>query len=152
MERKNQPRAHVRRRGFTIIEVLVVVLILGILASLLVPRIMDAPDKAKVVEAKTNINVIVGALKMYRLDNGAYPSADQGLMALVKKPETGDIPRNWKAGGYLDRLPKDPWGRDYQYLNPGIQGEVDIVSLGADGQPGGESYNADIGSWNLDQR
>jgi len=137
------------QRGFTIIEVLVVVLILGILASLLVPRIMDAPDKAKVVEAKTNINVIMSALKMYRLENGVYPSQDQGLIALVKKPETGDIPRNWKSGGYLERLPKDPWGRDYQYANPGQQGEVDVYTLGADGQPGGEGFNADIGSWDL---
>lgn len=152
MQGKNRRRTPNAQRGFTIIEVLVVVVILGILAGLLVPRIMDAPEKARVVEAKTNINVIMGALKMYRLDNGVYPSADQGLMALVKKPETGDIPRNWKGGGYLDRLPKDPWNRDYQYLNPGIQGEVDIVSLGADGQPGGEGYNADIGSWNVEQQ
>lgn len=152
MQGKNRLCAHSVQRGFTIIEVLVVVVILGILAGLLVPRIMDAPDKARVVEAKTNINAIMGALKMYRLENGVYPSADQGLLALVKKPETGEIPRNWKSGGYLERLPKDPWGRDYQYLNPGIQGEIDVASFGADGAPGGEGYNADIGTWNLDQR
>jgi general secretion pathway protein G len=138
-------RAFVRAGGFTIIEILVVVVILGILAGLLVPRIMDAPDKARVVEAKTNISTIVGALKMYKLDNGVYPSPDQGLQALVQKPQTGEIPRNWKSGGYLDRLPQDPWKHDYQYLNPGIRGDVDVVSLGADGQPGGEGLNADIG-------
>lgn len=135
--------------GFTLIEVLVVVVILGILAGLIVPRIMDRPDQARVVAARNDIGALNNALKLYRLDNGTYPSADQGLMALVQKPETGDVPRNWKSGGYLERLPKDPWGSDYQYLNPGIHGEVDVVSLGADRQPGGEGYNADIGSWNL---
>lgn len=139
-------------RGFTLIEILVVVVILGILAGLIVPRIMDRPDQARVVAAKNDINAIMNALKLYRLDNGIYPSADQGLSALVKRPETGDVPRNWKSGGYLERLPKDPWGGDYQYLNPGIHGEVDVLSLGADRQPGGEGYNADIGSWEAEQR
>ncbi|MFL6648468.1 MAG: type II secretion system major pseudopilin GspG [Sulfurifustaceae bacterium] len=139
-------------RGFTLIEILVVVVILGILAGLIVPRIMDRPDQARVVAAKNDINAITNALKLYRLDNGVYPSADQGLSALVKRPESGDIPRNWKSGGYLERLPKDPWGNDYQYLNPGIHGEVDVLSLGADRQPGGEGYNADIGSWEAEQR
>lgn len=123
------------------------VVILGILAGLIVPRIMDRPDQARVVAAQNDINAITNALKLYRLDNGVYPSPEQGLSALVRKPEVGAIPRNWKSGGYLERLPKDPWGNDYQYLNPGVHGEVDVVSLGADGQPGGEGYDSDIGSW-----
>lgn len=145
-------RAFAGARGFTLIEILVVVVILGILAGLIVPRIMDRPDQARVVAAKNDINAISNALKLYRLDNGTYPSAEQGLQALVRRPESGDIPRNWKSGGYLERLPKDPWGNDYQYLNPGIHGEVDVMSLGADRQPGGEGYSADIGSWETEQR
>jgi general secretion pathway protein G len=136
-----------RARGFTLIEILVVIVILGILAGLIVPRIMDRPDQARVVAAKADIQAIMNALKLYRLDNGTYPSADQGLQALVKLPERGEIPRNWKPGGYLERLPKDPWGTDYQYLNPGLSGEIDVVSLGADRKPGGEGPAADIGSW-----
>jgi general secretion pathway protein G len=135
--------------GFTLIEILVVVVILGILAALVVPRIMERPDEARVVAAKSDIRAIMGALKLYRLDNGIYPSTDQGLQALVVRPDTGVIPRNWKKGGYLDRVPKDPWGAPYQYLNPGIHGEIDVFSLGADGAPGGEEINADIGSWEL---
>jgi general secretion pathway protein G len=145
-----EQRKHVSR-GFTLIEVLIVVVILGILAGLIVPRIMDAPDKARVAAAKNDVQAIMSALKMYRLDNGAYPSAGQGLEALVKKPETGDVPPNYKPGGYLEHLPKDPWMHDYQYLNPGVHGEVDVFSYGADGQPGGDGYNADIGTWNLQQ-
>ena len=138
-----------RQTGFTLIEIMIVVVIIGILVGLLAPKIMDRPDQARVVAAKNDIQALMSALKLYRLDNATYPSAEQGLQALVKKPEAGNIPRNWKPGGYLDRLPKDPWGQEYQYLNPGIQGEIDILSYGADGQPGGEGYNADIGSWNL---
>ncbi len=135
--------------GFTLIEIMIVVVIIGILVALLAPRVMDRPDDARVVAARSDIQAIMNALKLYRLDNATYPSTEQGLMALVKKPETGNIPRNWKAGGYLDRLPKDPWDSEYQYLNPGIQGEIDVMSFGADRQPGGDGYNADIGSWNL---
>jgi len=143
------PSSRLLQRGFTLIEIMIVVVIIGILVGLLAPKIMDRPDQARVVAAKNDIQAILSALKLYRLDNAVYPSAEQGLMALVKKPESGNIPRNWKPGGYLDRLPKDPWGNDYQYLNPGIQGEIDIVSFGRDGKPGGEGYDADIGSWNL---
>ena len=135
--------------GFTLIEVLVVVAILGILAAIVVPRIMDRPDEAKRVAAKSDIAVIVNALKMYRLDNGFYPSTEQGLGALVQKPGTAPVPNNWKAGGYLDRpiVPKDPWGTEYQYLNPGVKAEIDVFSLGADHARGGEGNAADIGSW-----
>ncbi len=131
--------------GFTLIEVLVVVAILGILAAIVVPRVMDRPDEAKRVAAKTEIATIVGALKLYRLDNGTYPSTDQGLQALVQKPGTNPVPPNWKP--YLDRLPKDPWGGDYQYLSPGVKGEIDVFSLGADRARGGEGNHADIGNW-----
>ena len=136
-----------KTKGFTLIEVLVVVAILGILAALVVPRIMDRPDEAKRLAAKANVNTIVQALKMYRLDNGAYPSTDQGLAALVQKPASPPVPPNWKQGGYLDSLPKDPWGGDYQYLNPGTHGEIDVFSLGSDHARGGEGNAADIGNW-----
>jgi general secretion pathway protein G len=135
------------RRGFTLIEVLVVVAILGILAAIVVPRIMDRPDEAKRVAAKADVAAIVQALKLYRLDNGNYPTTDQGLLALVQKPTTAPIPPNWKQGGYLDKLPRDPWGSDYQYLSPGVRGEIDVFSLGADRARGGEGNAADIGNW-----
>ena len=134
-------------KGFTLIEVLVVVAILGILAAIIVPRIMDRPDEAKRVAAKADIGAIVQALKLYRLDNGFYPSTDQGLGALVQRPTTNPVPGNWKQGGYLERLPKDPWGSDYQYLQPGVRGELDVFSLGADRARGGEGSAADIGNW-----
>jgi general secretion pathway protein G len=136
--------------GFTLIEILVVVVILGVLAALVVPRIMERPDQARIIAAKNDVRAIISALKLYRLDNGTYPSTDQGLLALVQKPETGNIPRNWKSGGYLERLPVDPWQAQYQYLNPGIHGEMDVFSFGGDNAPGGEGTNADIGTWNLD--
>ena len=134
-------------RGFTLIEVLVVVAILGILAAIIVPKIMDRPDEAKRVAAKADIGALVQALKLYRLDNGFYPSTDQGLAALVQKPTSNPVPANWKQGGYLDRLPKDPWGTDYQFLSPGVRGEIDVFSLGADRARGGEGNAADIGNW-----
>lgn len=132
-------------RGFTLIEVMVVIVILGVLAALIVPRVMSRPDEARVVAAKQDIASIMQALKLYKLDNRRYPSAQQGLAALVQKPTTEPVPPNWKA--YLERLPDDPWGTPYQYLNPGLQSEVDVMSLGADGKAGGEGFDADIGSW-----
>jgi len=135
-----------RPHGFTLIEILVVIVILGILAALIVPRVMDRPDQARATAARADIAAIIAALKLYKLDNGTYPSTDQGLAALVKKPERGDIPRNWTKP-YLDKLTTDPWATEYQYLNPGIRGEVDVFSLGADKKPGGEGFDADIGSW-----
>lgn len=136
-----------QQKGFTLIEIMVVVVILGILAAVVVPKIMDNPDKARVVKAKNDVQAMKGALDLYKLDNFNYPSTDQGLQALVQKPSGSPEARNWKQGGYLDRLPKDPWGNDYQYLNPGVQAEVDVFSYGADGRPGGEGVNADIGNW-----
>ena len=136
-------------RGFTLIEVMIVVVILGILAAVVIPRILDRPDQARTIAAKADIAAILGQLKMYRLDNTFYPSTDQGLQALIVKPTTNPLPLNWRQGGYFERMPKDPWGRPYQYLNPGMKGEIDVLSLGADGQPGGEGSNADIGSWEL---
>ncbi len=144
-----QPRrAHA---GFTLIEVMVVIVILGILAAIVVPRVMDRPDTARITKAKQDIRTLESALNLYKLDNFSYPSTDQGLEALVRKPSGTPEPRNWKEGGYIDRLPKDPWGNDYQYLNPGVHGSIDIYSLGADGQEGGEGINADIGNWNLNE-
>jgi general secretion pathway protein G len=136
-------------RGFTLIEVMVVIVILSILAALIVPKVMSRPDQARVTAARQDIASIVQALKLYKLDNGHYPTTEQGLQALVKKPSMEPIPQNWKSGGYLERLPKDPWGNPYQYLQPGLHGEVDVMSLGADGAPGGQGYDADIGSWEL---
>jgi general secretion pathway protein G len=136
--------------GFTLIEVMVVVAILGILAALVVPRIMDRPDEARIVKARNDIRVLSNQLDLYRLDNFVYPSTDQGLEALVSPPGGQPEAPNWKTGGYLDRLPSDPWGRPYQYLQPGQHGEFDLYSLGADGRPGGEGVNAEIGNWNLD--
>ena len=135
--------------GFTLIEIMVVIVILGILAALVVPKVMSRPDEARVVAAKQDIASLVQALKLYRLDNRTYPTTDQGLQALAQKPGSAPLPPNWKAGGYLDRLPKDPWGHDYLYLQPGAHGEIDVYSLGADGAPGGEGNDADIGSWML---
>jgi len=147
--RLTSTQRHQRAQGFTLIEIMVVVAILGILAALVVPKIMGRPDEARIVAAKQDIAAIRQALNLYRLDNQRYPTTEQGLQALVEKPATSPIPANWKAGGYLERLPKDPWGAPYQYLNPGLRGEVDIYSLGADGATGGAGNDADIGSWDL---
>jgi len=135
--------------GFTLLEVMVVVVILGILAALVVPKIISRPDEARVIAAKQDIASLMQALKLYRLDNQRYPTTEQGLQALVVRPASAPAAPNWKTGGYLERLPKDPWGNPYLYLNPGARGELDVYSLGADGAPGGEGNDADIGSWNL---
>lgn len=139
-----------RSAGFTLIEVMVVVVILGILAAVVVPRIMDRPDEARLVKARNDIRVLQTQLNLYKLDNFTYPSTDQGLEALVQRPAGQPEAPNWRQGGYLDRLPLDPWGRPYQYLYPGQRGEFDLYSLGADGRPGGDGANAEIGNWNLD--
>lgn len=136
-----------RQSGFTLIEVMVVVVILGILAAIVVPRVMDRPDAARITKARADIRALESALNLYKLDNFVYPNTDQGLQALVSKPSGTPEPRNWKK--YMDRKPKDPWGNDYQYLSPGVQGAIDIFSFGADGQLGGEESSADIGNWNL---
>lgn len=132
-------------RGFTLIELMVVLVIIGVLAALIVPNVLDRADDARSTAARTDITNIMQALKLYRLDNQRYPTAEQGLQALIIKPTSGPIPTNWKL--YLEKLPNDPWGRPYQYLNPGIKGEIDVMSFGADGQSGGEGKDADIGSW-----
>ena len=137
------------QRGFTLLEVMVVVVILGILAALVVPKIISRPDEARVIAAKQDIASLMQALKLYRLDNQRYPVTEQGLQALVSQPTTAPLAPNWKAGGYVERVSKDPWGNPYQYLNPGIHGEIDIFSFGADGAPGGEGNDADVGSWSL---
>ncbi len=135
--------------GFTLIEVMVVIVIIGVLAALIVPKVMSRPDEARIMAAKQDIGAITQALKLYKLDNMRYPSTEQGLLALVKKPTVAPLPENWKGNGYLEKLPKDPWGNPYQYLQPGVHGEVDVMSLGADKEAGGEGNDADIGSWDL---
>ncbi len=138
-------RRNAVRRGFTLIELMVVLVIIGVLAALIVPNVLNRADDARSMAARTDVNNLVQALKLYRLDNQRYPSAEQGLAALVSKPTVEPIPPNWKP--YVDKLPNDPWNRPYQYLNPGIKGEFDVMSFGADGQPGGEGNDADVGSW-----
>ncbi len=132
-------------RGFTLIELMVVLVIIGVLAALIVPNVLDRADDARVTAARTDISNLMQALKLYRLDNQRYPTTEQGLQALVARPATTPAPPNWRP--YLEKLPRDPWGRPYQYLNPGTHGDIDVMSLGADGQPGGEGPQADIGSW-----
>jgi general secretion pathway protein G len=131
--------------GFTLIELMVVLVIIGVLAALIVPNVLDRADDARVTAARTDVSNLMQALKLYKLDNQRYPSADQGLQALVTRPTAGVAPPNWKP--YLEKLPNDPWGRPYQYLNPGVKGEIDVMSFGADGQSGGEGKDADVGSW-----
>lgn len=131
--------------GFTLIEVMVVVVILGILAAVLVPKVMDRPEQARKTKARQDIRAVEASLNLYKLDNYVYPTTDQGLEALVQKPSSPPEPTHWKQGGYLDRLPVDPWNREYQYLNPGAHGAIDIYSLGPDGQPSDD----DIGNWKI---
>lgn len=133
--------------GFTLVEIMVVVVILGVLAAIVVPRVVGRADDARAVAAKQDIVSVLQALKLYRIDNSRYPGNAQGLGALVTRPTSEPLAENWKS--YLDRLPRDPWGRTYLYLNPGVHGEIDVFSLGADGNPGGDSADADIGSWQL---
>ena len=131
--------------GFTLIELMVVLVIIGVLAALVVPNVLDRADDARTTAARTDVTNVMLALKLYRLDNQRYPSSEQGLQALITKPTTAPLPLNWRP--YLEKLPNDPWGRPYQYLIPGVKGEIDVMSFGADGQSGGEGKDADIGSW-----
>ena len=142
---KLAPTSSTRQRGFTLIELMVVLAIIGVLAALIVPNVLGRADDARITAARTDVGNLMQALKLYKLDNQRFPTTEQGLNALILKPTTEPVPGNWKP--YLDKLPSDPWGRPYQYLNPGIKGEVDVLSFGADGQAGGEGNNADIGSW-----
>ena len=138
--------------GFTLIEILIVIVILGILAGLIVPRIMGRPEEARRMKARVQIESIETALKLYKLDNGLYPSTEQGLQALVEAPTIGQAPRKWRKGGYLEkgRVPKDPWDNDYVYLSPGLHGDFDLISYGPDGEPGGEGMDEDINNWELE--
>ena len=150
---KNRPDSALRgTRGFTLIELLVVIAILGILAAIIAPKVIGRADEAKVTEAKVQIRNLETALKMYKLDNGAYPSTEQGIAALVEKPATGIVPKNWRQGGYLEKkkVPTDPWGNQFVYVSPGLNDDYDIISYGADGAKGGEKFDADIESWDLD--
>lgn len=135
------------QRGFTLIEIMVVVVIMGILAALIVPKLMGRTDDARVMAARQDITTLMQALKIYKLDTRRYPTTEQGLQALVVKPATAAD--GWKTGGYIDKVPKDPWGNPYLYLSPGIKGEIDVFTYGADGQSGGDGNDADIGSWDL---
>jgi general secretion pathway protein G len=139
------PRGKAADRGFTLIEILVVLVIIGVLAALIAPNVLDRAGEAKVTAARTDVSNLVQALKLYKLDNQRYPSAEQGLEALVRKPTSGVVPQNWRP--YIDKLPKDPWGQPYQYANPGLNGEIDVFSFGADGKAGGDGNDADVGSW-----
>lgn len=139
-------------RGFTLIELMVVIVILGILAGLIVPRIMGRPDEARQAKATIQIESMETALKLYKLDNGSYPTTEQGMQALVEPPEVGELARSWREGGYLEKgkVPKDPWSNEYIYLSPGTQGDFDLISYGADGEPGGEGKNKDITNWEIE--
>ncbi len=148
-ENKNQSLIYRYQQGFTLIEIMIVVVILGILASIVVPNIMGSPDEARIVKVKQDLRVLEGALNLYKLDNFAYPSTDQGLEALVKKPLGQPEAKNWKKNGYIKKLPKDPWGNDYLYLSPGSHGDFDLFSYGSDGRKGGTDSASDIGNWEL---
>lgn len=148
--RRRPSKGAARQSGFTLIEIMVVVVILGILAAIVVPNIIDRPDAAREAKARQDIKAIDSALKLYRLDNYRYPTTEQGLAALVNKPTSQPEPRNWKSGGYLDQLPTDPWGNVYHYRNPGQHGPIDIYTLGRDNQEGGEGADADLGNWTVE--
>ncbi len=137
------------QRGFTLIELMVVIVILGILAGLIIPRIMGRPEEARRMKARVQIESIETALKLYKLDNGSYPSTEQGLEALVEAPSVGQLPRAWRDGGYLEkgRVPKDPWDSEFIYLSPGVNSDFDLISYGADGEPGGEDKDKDVNNW-----
>ncbi len=138
-----------KQKGFTLLEIMVVVVILGLLVTLVAPNVIGSSDSAKIKKAISDITSLESALRMYRLDNGVYPSTDQGLEALTSRPGGSPEPRNYRENGYIVRLPQDPWGYDYQYISPGDNGIIDIFTLGADGQEGGEGVAADIGNWNI---
>ena len=135
------------QRGFTLVEIMVVVVIIGILGALVVPKLMGRTGESRITAAKVDIATMMQALKLYKLDNQRYPTTEQGLQALIEKPSAGPTANGWKNGGYVEKLPKDPWGNPYQFLSPGVKGEVDLFSYGADGLPGGTGDDADIGSW-----
>jgi len=143
----NRPLRQRIARGFTLVEIMVVVVIIGILGALVVPKLLSRTGESRVTAAKVDIATLMQALKLYKLDNQRYPTTDQGLNALISKPTSGPTANGWKTGGYVEKLPKDPWGNPYQYLSPGVNGEIDVFSLGADGQPGGTGDDSDIGSW-----
>ncbi|NGZ87552.1 type II secretion system major pseudopilin GspG [Duganella aceris] len=144
---KKSPIFRRAARGFTLIEIMVVVVIMGVLAALVVPKLLSRTGESKVAAAKVDIATVMQALKLYKLDNSRYPTTEQGLQALLVKPTSGPAASGWKAGGYLEKMPKDPWGNQYQLLSPGVKGEIDVFSYGADGAPGGTGDDADIGSW-----
>ena len=143
----NRPLRQRIARGFTLVEIMVVVVIIGILGALVVPKLLSRTGESRVTAAKVDIATLMQALKLYKLDNQRYPTTDQGLNSLITKPTSGPTANGWKTGGYVEKLPKDPWGNPYQYLSPGVNGEIDVFSLGADGQPGGTGDDSDIGSW-----
>ncbi len=150
--KKAFPLHRLNHFGFTLIELMVVIVILGILAGLIIPRLMGRPEEAKQLKARMQIESLETTLKLYKLDNGAYPDTEQGLQALVERPEAGNSPKKWREGGYLEKgkVPMDPWGNEFVYLSPGLQGDFDIVSYGADGVPGGEGKDKDISNWEID--
>lgn len=146
-------RKHSNTKGFTLIELMVVIVILGILAGLIIPRIMGRPEEARRMKARVQMESMETALRLYKLDNGAYPTTEQGLQALIEAPTTGELPKAWRKGGYLEKgkVPKDPWGYEYVYLSPGLHGDFDLTSYGADGQPGGEERDQDVNNWEQEE-